>query len=83
LIELQLPAEPLYIIGNPGVGLYLQEYNDLEDIGTNDPLAVRWVQPENVHFDRMEYVGASMAVLKDKVSSTISPTAKSEGRRQQ
>jgi hypothetical protein len=63
--------------------LYLQEYNDLEDIGIGDPSAVRLIQAENVHSDRMRYAGAAMASLKDKASATISPTAKGEGRRQQ
>lgn len=83
LTKLQPPAEPLYIIGNHGVGLYLQEYNDLEDIGIGDPSAVNFIQAENVHFDRMKYAGAAMALLKDKASATISSTAKGEGRRQQ
>ena len=83
LIKLQPPAESLYIIGNHGVGLYLQEYNDLEDIGIGDPLAVKFIQAENVHFDRMKYAGAAMAFLKDRASATISSTAKGEGRRQQ
>jgi hypothetical protein len=61
--------------------LYLQEYNDLEDIGIGDPSAVRLIQAENVHFDRN--VGAAMALLKDRASATISSTAKGEGRRQQ
>jgi hypothetical protein len=83
LIKLQPPAEPLYIIGNYGVGLYLQEYNDLEDIGIGDPSAVRLIQAENVHFDRVKHVGAAMALLKDRASATISSTAKGEGRRLQ
>lgn len=83
LVKLQPPAEPLYIIGNHGVGLYLQEYNDLEDIGIGDPSAVSFIQAENVHFDRMKYAGAAMAFLKDKAAATISSTAKGEGRRQQ
>ena len=83
LVKLQPPAEPLYIIGNHGVGLYLEEYNDLEDIGIDDPSAVRLIQAENVHSDRMKYAGAAMAFLKDKASVTISSTAKGEGRRQQ
>jgi len=83
LTKLQPPAEPLYIIGNHGVWLYLQEYNDLEDIGIGDPSAVRLIQAENVHFDRMKYTGAAMALLKDKASATISSTAKGEGRRLQ